>query len=232
MTESKSVPEPKRFYYLRHLVPVVEKILLLEADLKAKEAAVQAANAELANTPVGYKQTIARCKIRDAEASRDVTHDEMYSLIETTPDPAELLGSFYVQHIAELRIQRSGIQSNVDKNAALLDSELEVLKSGPWRRKDAPMPLAILRLEAAGSDLKVQIAKINRQIAELVPEMDDIDQMTRTNEEMYHWINNPDLDAPAPKWVQDRQRREHEEFLKDCVVLKLPKYARASSQVA
>jgi hypothetical protein len=213
--------EPRKFHYLRSLVPVVEKILLLQALLDTKEAAIQAAEVELASTPTGYKQTIARCKLREAEESRDATLNEMTALIEKTPDPAELLGSCYVQRIAELRVERSGVQANIDKNAVLLDSELEALKSGPWRRKDAPMPSTILRLQATESNLRAKIININRQISELVPDMDEIDSLTKDSEEVYHWANDPD--APTPQRVLDRQRREHEEFLKDCVVLKLPK---------
>lgn len=221
-----AAPQPKRFFYLRDLIPVVEKLLLLEADLTAKEAAVTAAEAELADTPVGYKQTIARCKVRDAVSVRDAIADELSELAGTIPAPSELLGSFYVQRVAELRIERRGLEANVEKNAALLDAELEVLKSGPWRRKDAPMPSAILRLQAADADLKAKIAKINRQIAELAPEMAGIDQMTCDSEEMYHWLHTPG--APTPKRVIERERRELEDIIKNCVVLKLPKYVRVS----
>ena len=220
-----SAPQRKRFYYLRDLVPTVEKLLVLESNLKAKEAAVTVAEAELADTPVGYKQTIARCKVRDAEAARDAIATELSELADTIPAPSELMGSFYVQRIAELRIQRSGVQASVDKNAALLDAELEALKSGPWRRKDAPMPASILRLQVAERDLQAKIASINRQIAELVPEMDEIDKLTRNKEEMYHWVHE---NGPTPKWVIEHERREREEILKGCVVLKVPKYVRVS----
>ena len=221
-----SAPAPKRFFYLRDLVSVVEKLLVLESDLKAKEAAVTAAEAELADTPVGYKQTIARCKVRDAEAVRDAVATELTELAGTIPAPSEILGSFYVQRIAELRIERRGLETHVVKNAALLDAEMTALKSGPWRRKDAPMPASILRLEAVDADLKAKIAKIDRQIAEFVPEMAEIDKLTRDKEEMYHWHNTPG--APTPKWVIEHERREREEILKNCVVLKVPKYVRVS----
>lgn len=220
-----SEPQRKRFYYLRDLVSVVEKLLLLEADLNVKEAAVTAAESEFAATPVGYKQTIARCKVRDAEAARDAVAAELDELASTIPAPSELLGSFYVQRIAELRIQRSGVQANVDKNAALLDAEMTALKSGPWRRKDAPMPASILRLQATERDLMSKITSINRQIAELAREMDDIDKLTKDKEDMYHWVHE---DGPTPKWVIEHERREREEILKGCVVLKLPKYVRVS----
>lgn len=221
---------PKRFIYLRDLVSVVEKILRLEADLAPKEAAVAAAEKELADTPVGYKQTIARCKVRDAEAARDAILAEINTLGETIPAPTEVKGSFYVQRIAELRIQRSGVQANMDTNTARLDAEMAALKSGPWRRKDAPMPAAILRLEAVGRDLQSQVAKIDRQIAELAGEMAAFDELTRNSEEMWNWINVPG--APTPAWVIEHERREREEILKNCVVLKLPKYVRVSGPAA
>ena len=214
-----TMPETKKFVYLRNLVPVVEKILILQTSVDASEVAITAAEAELAATPVGYKQTIARCRIREVETTRDVTLDEMTNLIESIPAPSELLGSFYVQHIVELRIERSGIQAKIDKNAALLDAELVALKSGPWRPKGAHMPSSILRLQAIENDLHTKVGTIGRKIIELAREMDEIDTLTRNSEEVHRWLSEPD--APTPKWVVERQLREHEEFMRDCIVLKI-----------
>ncbi len=87
------------------------------------------------------------------------------------------------------------------------------------------MPASILRFQATESNLLSQVTSINRQIAELAREMDDIDKMTKDNEEMYRWVHE---DGPTPKWVIEHKRREQEEFLKNCVVLKLPKYVSVS----
>lgn len=211
---------PERFIYLKDLVPIVEKLIVLEAELASKESALEAAEAELAATPEGYKQTIARCKARDAESARDVIAGQLDELASTIPAPTEIKGSFYVQRIAELRIQWRAKESILKENAALLDAELTALKSGPWRRKDAPMPPSILRLQAMEAKIQAEITSIARQIAELAKEMDSFDELTRNSEAMYHWVEE---DGPIPQCVIDRDRREREEFLKNSVVLKLPR---------
>lgn len=210
---------PERFIYLKDLVPVVEKLIILEAELEKKQTALEAAETELAATPDGYKQTIARCKVRDAESARDAIADQLDELASTIPAPTEIKGSFYVQRIAELRIQRRAKEATLKENAALLDAELTALKSGPWRRKDAPMPPTILRLQAMETKIQADITSIARQIAELAKEMDGFDDLTRNSEAMYRWVEE---DGPTPQCVIDRDRREREEFLKNCVVLKIP----------
>jgi hypothetical protein len=217
----------KQFIYLKDLVPVVEKILILQADVDSKQAAIDAATAELATMPsVGHRQTIARCKIRDAETARDAIATEMYSIIDTIPAPTEIQGSFFVQHIAELLITRRAKRATLKENTDSIDAELEVLKSGPWRRRDAPLPPAIVRLQTKGDDIQAQISKIDRQIAEMVGEMEEFDKMTRDSEEMERWFTVPG--TPTPKRVIDREQRELEDIIRNSVVLKLPKISKAS----
>ena len=91
------------------------------------------------------------------------------------------------------------------------------------------MPPAILRLQFAEATVQKEITSINRQIAELAGEMDGFDELTRNSEAMYRWVEE---DGPTPQWVIDRDRREQEEFLKTCVVLKIPKYVRVSGPAA
>ncbi len=220
---------PERFIYLKDLVPTVEKLLLLEAELEKKQSAVDAAEAELTDTPAGYKQTIARCKVRDAETARDAIADQLSELASTIPAPTEIKGSFYVQRIAELRIKRRTYEVTLKETTDRLDAEMEALKSGPWRRKDAPMPPAILRLQSAVSTIQTEITSINRQIAELAEGAEGFDELTRNSEAMYRWIEE---DGPTPQWVIDHDRREREEILKNCVVLKIPKYVRVSGPAA
>ncbi len=220
---------PERFIYLKDLVPIVEKILVLEAEHVKKQSAVDAAEAEFAATPAGYKQTIARCKVRDAESARDAIAAEFDELSSTIPAPTEIKGSFYVQRIAELRVQRRAQEATVESNAALLDAELTALKSGPWRRKDAPVPAAVLRLQAVVQDAQKGLSSIDRQIAELTAGMESFDDLTRNSEAMYRWVEE---DGPVPQCVIDRERREREEILKNCVVLTVPKYVRVSGPAA
>ncbi len=220
---------PARFIYLKDLVPTVEKLLLLEAEQAKKQAALEAAEAELAATPEGYKQTIARCKVRDAESARDAIADQLTELASTIPAPTEIKGSFYVQRIAELRIKRRAYEATLKENADRLDAELTALASGPWRRKDAPMPPAITRLQSAARTIQDEITSINRQIAELAAGAEGFDELTRNSEAMYRWIEE---DGPTPQWVIDHDRREREEILKNCVVLKVPKYVRVSGPAA
>lgn len=208
-----------RFIYLKDVAAVVEKIMVLQADLIHKKNAVSSAESELAETPAGYKQTIARCKVRDAESARDAVTTEINDLYNTIPAPSEIDGSVYIQRTAELRVKRKTVEARLESNTALLDAEFAALKAGPWRRKGAPMPPAILQLQAKESDIRAEIAAINRQLTELSEEIDEIDNITRRKEELYSWIEKS---GPKPKWVIEHERREYADILKRCEALKKP----------
>lgn len=217
-----------RFVYLADLVPVVEQILLLQAELVTKDSVVAAARAEFdlaaADATVGFKLSIARCKLRDAEAARDAIAAELTRISGTIPAPTELLGSSTVQRAAELRIKRNEQKTALGENAKLLDAAFEELKKGSWRRRGAPLPPNILSLQATEQDIRRRIALLDKEIDVLDLELQSYDNQTREREETYKWRQGL---GPRPKWVDDFLRRERDEILRRCETIRAPQYIRS-----
>ncbi len=195
------------------IIDIVERIRLMDRGINEKEAIVAKA-AAAAETDIGYKRTIANCHLREAQVALDAAIAEYNTLGESIPTPDELICAYLIGHIADLRIKRGDLLRDKEVLGQRLGTEEETLKSGPWRRKGAPMPPALLEIQSKMADIDLAAARIDADILEWMKGLHE-EEAARTAKKAFDaWMIDETGEVPTPASVVERGRLEYEEFMR------------------
>jgi hypothetical protein len=197
---------------LREIIDVVERILCLERTIAEKETAVTQGRAEM-DAEVGYKKTIARCRLQEAEGALSAAIAEHSELSASIPAPDELLYAQTMRHIATLRLKRGDLNEGIDAQRRILDAEEEKLRSGPWRPKGTPLPPVILKIKAKIADIEVAIARINVDMAGMMKNIDAEEARLADARGFTTWLADETCEAPLPACVVKRIKASHDEIM-------------------
>ncbi len=197
---------------LYEIINVVERIRMLDRVIVEKEATVADMQAAL-ETEIGHKKTIARCRLREAEEALGAAIAEYDVLGASIPAPEELLYGYSVGCIADLRIKRGDLNKDAEAQRRLLDAEEEKLKSGPWRRKGAPLPPAILAIQLRIAEIEASIARLDANVVDMMKSIDQEEKMREEKRTFALWMADETGTVQPPAWVLEREKAEQEEIL-------------------
>ena len=205
---------------LHEIIDIVERIRCMDRAIDAKEADVAEATAAV-ETEVGYKRTIANCRAREAQVALDAAIAEYNILSESIPTPDELICAYLIGHIADLRISRGDLLQKKEALGLRLIAEEETLKSGPWRRKGAALPPAILEIQSKMADIDLDVARVNADIIEWMKGIHVEEKSRAEKREFDIWMADETGEIPTPAAVIERAKVEHEEFMRTAVRLEI-----------
>jgi hypothetical protein len=182
------------------------------------EKNVADASNELDMGPAGYKLTIARAKLRDAEAAL-AEHDQSAAALRAQIDGMSSVWTagqyaLYSMELERLEAAKIGAEK-------ALEEALETAKTGAWKRKGAKAPAepAIVvrarQVVAASGDAIDQLEERYEAVKAMVR---DLRTWQREDQERLAWYAG----GPKPEFVKRKDAAELREFLTDCVSLPLP----------
>jgi hypothetical protein len=206
---------------ITEIVAISKHILELGA---APFAAVAIAKQEVASA-TGYKATIARSKLREAEAAVAEHEATVTALKAQLPtDEASEMQLWFGQQYAEYEVKREAHRTTIGALEDQLAAELQEAKKGAW--KWAKATPSQIKEGVAVMTLRAQIAATKKVIEEL----DEAHTSIKKGIAEYRVADEQDaefqiwLDGGAkPEYLRRRDEAERAEFLRDCTVLKLPK---------
>lgn len=205
---------------LYEIIDVVERIRRLDNVMEENRAAVTEL-AAAAETEVGYKRTIANCRLREAQATLDAAIAEYNDLGASVPAPDELLCGYSIGRIADLRIKRENLLRDKEDHGQRLVAEEEKLKSGPWRRKGAPTPPAILEIQSQMANVDLAIARLDAEMADWMKGVREEEKARADNRAFDAWMADETGEVSPPTWVVEREKEEREEILRTAVRLEI-----------
>ena len=197
---------------------------ILERMAAAPTVAVAIAKQEVASA-TGYKATIARAKLREAEtavAEHEATVAELKAQLPTGEKSETRV--WFGRQYAEYEVKREARLATVAALEAQLEAALEEAKKGAWKwAKATPgqvkegTAVATLRNQiAAANKAVVELEDSNKSIRKVVEEYRVADEQEA---EFQVWLNG----GPKPEYLRRRDEAERAEFLRTCTVLKMPK---------
>ena len=191
---------------------------ILEKAAAAPVAAVLAAKKEVAEAS-GYKATIARAKLRTAEAAV-AEHEATLAMLKAQL-PTDETRVWFGQHYAEYDAKREAYLATVAALEVQLIEETAVAKKGAWKFARG----AQLKEGSGVTSLRTKIAEVAKAIAALdgdnktIKKIVDEYRVSDAQEaEFQLWLAG----GPKPAYLRQRDEAERAEFLRDCTVLKLP----------
>lgn len=209
-----------KYQTLYEIIDVVERIRHLERVIDEKEATVTEL-AAAAEAEVGYKRTIANCRLRETQAALDAAITEYNDLGASIPAPDELLCGYSVGRIADLRIKRGDILRGKEDLGQRLVAEEEKLKSGPWRRKGAPTPPTILEIQSKMANVDLAVARVDAEIADWMKGIRAEEEARDSKRAFNAWMADETGEVAPPAWVVEREKEEHEELMRTAVRLEI-----------
>lgn len=205
---------------LYEIIDVVERIRRLDRVIDEKEAAVTELTAA-AETEVGYKRTITNCRLRETQAALDAAIAEYNDLGASIPAPDELLCGYSIGRIADLRIKRGDLLRERESHGQRLVAEEEKLKSGPWRRKGAALPPAILEIQSRIANVDLAVERVDAEIADLMKSIHK-EEGARAEKRVFDtWMADETGEVAPPACVVEREKEEREEFIRTAVRLEI-----------
>jgi len=197
---------------------------ILERMVAAPTAEVAAAKKEVAEA-TGYKASIARSKLRDAEAAV-AEHEATVAALKTQLPTDEMSETrvWFAQRFVEYDTKRETRLTAIAALEVQLDAALEEAKKGEWKWA-----------KAAASQIKEGsfVTTLRSQIAEAKKALTDFDAtniIVKRVIERYHALDAQEAEfkawidgGPKPEYLRRRDAAEREKFLRECTVLKLPK---------
>lgn len=205
---------------MNEIVDTVERIRRLDRILDAKEAEIAVA-AEAMEAEVGYKKTIARCRLQEATTARDAAAAEYNELGASIPAPDELLYGFSVGRIADLRIKRSDIQQDIESLRQALGAEEAKAKAGAWRPKGTPPPPAVVKLQLQIAEKECDITRVDVEIQDLMKNVRAEEEMRAEKRAFAAWMADETGEVPAPESVRKREAAALQEFLATAVRIEI-----------
>jgi hypothetical protein len=206
------------------IINVVERVFRMQNELPALRNEVATASDELTRAD-GLKKTVARCRLKDAEAALAAKMEEIDCLGTSIPAPFEIPCSKTIERIALLRINRDSSKKVVDLAKSRMDAETA---KGAWRPKGAKPPLSVLYVQKEMDIAVAALEKIDSEIKSLTREVDVAEEQRLTDEEMGAWIRG---DGPRPRVLVERDRKEWEEFNRTATRLVVPRRVKGYSIV-
>jgi len=207
--------------YVDEIIAIHDKIAQA-SDLKTeKHAEIKAARVAVAEA-TGYKATIARSRLADAEkavADIDATLDLMKASLPSCPSGQPIV--WFASRYADYMRQRLVLEGKAGEAEKQLAAALEEAKKGAWKRKGADMketiPVAAARKQV--EDITAKIAELDRCYQSTKTIIDDERRVERETNALDAWVHGS---GPMPDFIRQRQKQEEAALMKGCVSLKLP----------
>jgi hypothetical protein len=201
------------------IINIVERVFRMQNELPALRNEVAAASDELTRAD-GLKKTVARCRLKDAEAALAAKMEEINCLGTSIPTPFEIPCSKAIERIALLRINRDSSKKAVDLAKSRLDAETAKAYVGAWRPKGAKPPLSVLYVQKEMDIAVAALEEIDREIKSLMREVDAAEEERIIDVEIDAWIRGV---GPRPRILVERDRQEWEEFNRTATRLIVPR---------
>ena len=201
------------------IIALQKEIVSMGDKKTALLAAVAAAMAEV-KTAGGYKVSIARAKLRDAETAV-VEHDAAVAVLEKQFPPEEAK-VWFSKHYAAYELKRDARLAVIASLEEKLTGAIDQTKTSAWKwAKGGPQ-----KETSAVTAVRAQITAEHAAIALLDEENKLIKKMVgqykiqdASDAEFAAWL----ADGPKPEYLRIRDEIEQEKFLEECVSLKLPR---------
>jgi len=200
------------------LIDTCKQIERLGAGRPALEKSVADATKELGAGPAGYKLTIARAKLRDAEASL-AEHDQNAAALRAQIEgvPSVWTAGQYALYSLELeRLEAAKVGAE-----KALEEALETAKTGAWKRKGAKAPAEpaiVVRARQAVAAAGEAIDQLEESYELVKGMVRDLRIWQREDEERLAWYAG----GPKPEFIKRKDAADLREFLADSVSLPLP----------
>ena len=204
-----------------HIIETHDKIAMASAEHIAKKKEIEAAHVELA-AATGYKATIARSRLRDAEtAVSDIgaTLDLLKAALPTCPPGQPIV--WFAGRFSDYMRQRAVLEEKAAEAEKQLTAALEEAKKGAWKRKGLEtketIPVSAARKQS--DDIAAKLAELDRCFQTTKTIIEDERRLESESNALNAWVHG---DGPMPAFIRQRQKEEEAELEKGCVSLKLP----------
>lgn len=206
---------------INEIIAIQKEIVGMGPKRVTLAAAVTAAGLEAA-VVTGYKSTIARAKLREAEAAV-VEHDAAVADMEKQLPADQETMVWFARRFAEYQIKREALEALCADQETQLVAALEEAKKGAWKftRGGGPARESSIVTAVRGRIAEVQqrIAALDTDIKGIKKIIDDRRAADVEEAEFANWIAG----GPKPEYLRIRDEAEREQFHRECTVLKLPK---------
>ena len=196
------------------LIDTCMQIERLGAGRSPLEKSVADATKELASGPAGYKLTIARAKLRDAEAAL-AEHDQSAAALRAQIEGVPSIWTAGQYALYSLELERLEA-AKVDAEKAL-EEALETAKTGAWKRKGVESAI-VVRARKVVAAAEEAIDQLEERYATVKSMVRDLRSWQREDEERLAWYAG----GPKPEFIKRKDATDLREFLADCVSLPLP----------
>ena len=196
------------------LIDTCMQIERLGAGRSVLEKSVADATKELASGPAGYKLTIARAKLRDAEAAL-AEHDQSAAALRAQIEGVPSIWTAGQYALYSLELERLEA-AKVDAEKAL-EEALETAKTGAWKRKGVESAI-VVRARQVVAAAGEAIDHLEERYATVKSMVRDLRSWQREDSERLAWYAG----GPKPEFIKRKDAADLREFLADCVSLPLP----------
>ena len=196
------------------LIDTCMQIERLGAGRSPLEKSVADATKELASGPAGYKLTIARAKLRDAEAAL-AEHEQSAAALRAQIEGVPSIWTAGQYALYSLELERLEA-AKVDAEKAL-EEALETAKTGAWKRKGVESAI-VVRARKVVAAAEEAIDQLEERYATVKSMVRDLRSWQREDEERLAWYAG----GPKPEFIKRKDAADLREFLADCVSLPLP----------
>lgn len=209
------------------VIATLERVIRLERGIPAKRLAVATAKVALEEAPIGYKKTLARAAVREAEEALEKQTTDIAALSASLPDPDAVKIAWVIRAVAEARVDRDHLQKAVTAAEDSLKAAQEAAKSGAWKwqgraAKDIPESKDVLAARAAIADAKEKLTALSKRAAPLVEMIEKEMESMEEEAESAAWAARG-YTEPKPAHIVRAEEAWEKELEAECEVIHIPK---------
>jgi hypothetical protein len=202
-----------------NIIAIQKEIIAMGDKKTTLLAAADAAEKEI-KTAAGYKIAIAKAKLRDAETAI-TEHDAAAAALEKQL-PQEETKVWFCRQYAAYELKRDARLATITVLEVKLAEAQEEAKKGAWKWVKAGQPKETSSVTAVRAQISAEntaIAALDEDIKGAKKIVDQYKAQDASDAEFAVWLAG----GPKPEYLRIRDEIEHEQFLKECVSLKLPR---------
>lgn len=205
------------------LVANLEKALCLERMVAATKKKMSMYQDAVTVSPIGTAKSKARESLREAHAEHERLSSELSELLGAFPDYNTIPASWFIQRVANARLEQSDLSTMVRAAEGALEAALEAAKSSAWKRKavrgvEPPEPKEVLDARARLQATKDAISLLAERIAPDVFVLEEEVNAQKVDAELAAWRDGGFTTA-TPAAVTEMLNREQAEFYAEATPL-------------
>jgi hypothetical protein len=210
------------------ILDTMEQLFRMERQIPAKQTDIELAKEELKSPECkGYKQTIARQRIAEAETEAKAHQTQMDELAGTIPADTPML--LLCEFIAENRLKREVLTAAVTKATAATTVAKESKVGWRDRASGAPSQKTIDAKQALEKATQA-LQEFEERVAPLELFMREEQEREAEREEYDAWLLSG-AEGPAPSLIRRTEAKWLASCLEGCVAIPIPTVANSKPRV-